>query len=506
MSIETENKNKNILGQMKLILLFLIFSINITPCNNIFNLKNIHKKFIFFSNQITLKIDVGGDGFAIVLYDSSKTSPSEVELNGRDYGPISGGRIDVRQTENTVILKFSSPLTDCEKMFKGCSRITSKDFEDFDSSEVSIINNMFEECKHLRSINFGNFDTSKVTQMKSVFMNCEELESLDLSKFDTSNVLSFEQMFEYCKNLKSLDLSHFDTSSCTNFYKTFYHCEELQHLYLTNFNTSIVDNMGYMFSDCYWLYSLNLSSFNTKEVANMENMFYHCHSIESLDLTTFDLKSKCRLVGMFSNCKRLKNVKINSNFILSDRSSSYYDMTEETPTNLIFCVEDLINSKTNTINSCTSCSINKTNLELYLVKMINLCCYPSCQDCEEQGNANYHKCKTCKSNYNLEININNYKNCYISICSNLFRLDNDNNIICIGESTCPNEYNKLIENKKQCIQSCDLDNEYKYDYENKCYKNCPEGTEESTTLLLCEKKQAEIVFTPENNLNTRSKK
>ena len=469
MLIEKENENKYFIAQMKVIFLALILSININPCHSILKPKNVNKMFILFSNQITLKIDTGNDYFAQVLYYTSKIHPSEVRLNG-NIENLDNGRIEVEMKENTVILKFSSPLQNCEKMFKDCSRINEIDLSDFDSSEVDTIINMFEGCKRLTSINFGNFDTSKVVR--------------------------FNNMFESCEELRSLDLSNFDTSSCTMFSQMFYNCKNLQYLYLTNFNTSIAKEMNYMFSGCSSLYSLNLSSFNTEEVLGMECMFDHCSRLYSLDLTSFNLKSIVNVQNMFSYCNHLSYIKIKDTFLFSV-SVKYADITKETSENLHFCVEDLVNSNTNTKTDCSSCSIDKSNLELFLVKKINLCCYPSCQECEEQGNDENHKCKTCKSNYNLEVSTTSYKNCYINQCTKLFYLDSGNKINCISELDCPSGYNKLIEDRNKCIQRCDLDNQYKYEYENKCYDKCPEGTEESkTTALLCEKKQSAVIVEP----------
>ena len=195
-------------------------------------------------------------------------------------------------------------------------------------------------------------------------------------------------MFEFCKALTSLDLSHFDTSSCTSVAKMFYHCDDLRSLDLTNFNISKITEMGYMFSDCYSLDSLDLSSFDTKKVENMEYMFNHCSSIYSLDLTSFNLKSITKVINIVSYCRNLNYVKIKDSFLFSV-SVQYADITEETKENLLFCVEDLINSSTNTKTGCSSCSIDKSNLEFYFVKKINLCCYPSCQECEEQRNDEY---------------------------------------------------------------------------------------------------------------------
>ena len=106
MPIEIENENNNLIAQRELIFLFLIFLINITPCLNTLNPKNVHKIIILFSNQITLKIDTRNDYFAQVLYDTSKTSPSEVRLNGYSEN-LDRGRIEV---DNKVIGKIDQGL------------------------------------------------------------------------------------------------------------------------------------------------------------------------------------------------------------------------------------------------------------------------------------------------------------------------------------------------------------------------------------------------------------
>ena len=47
---------------------------------------------------------------------------------------------------------------------------------------------MFTACSRLTSLDVSNFDTSKVTNMSRMFANCSSLTSLDVSSFDTSQV------------------------------------------------------------------------------------------------------------------------------------------------------------------------------------------------------------------------------------------------------------------------------------------------------------------------------
>ena len=45
---------------------------------------------------------------------------------------------------------------------------------------------------------------------------------------------------------------------------------------------------------------------------------------------------------------------------------------------------------------------------------------------------------------------------------------------CTDTEECPKDYSKLIEEKNECVISCG--GEYPYEFENKCYKVCPDNT------------------------------
>ena len=49
-----------------------------------------------------------------------------------------------------------------------------------------------------------------------MFRNCESLKSLDLSNFDTSQVTDMNNMFQNCYTLTSLNITNFDNSKVTN--------------------------------------------------------------------------------------------------------------------------------------------------------------------------------------------------------------------------------------------------------------------------------------------------
>lgn len=120
------------------------------------------------------------------------------------------------------------------------------------------------------------FDYLKLTSCKEMFYQCSRLTSLDLNNFDTSNVTDMSYMFCMCEYLYPLDVSNFDTSNVTDMSAMFESCgflTQLTSLDVSNFDTSKVTNMSYMFQDCGSLYSLKMLG-NISKVTSFSNMFY----------------------------------------------------------------------------------------------------------------------------------------------------------------------------------------------------------------------------------------
>ena len=54
---------------------------------------------------------------------------------------------------------------------------------------------------------------------------------------------------------------------------------------------------------------------------------------------------------------------------------------------------------------------------------------------------------------------------------------------CTENFTCPKENKNIIIEKKKCINKCKNDDIYKYEYNNTCYKQCPNGTYYKDNLI-----------------------
>ena len=78
-------------------------------------------------------------------------------------------------------------------------------------------------------------------------------------------------------------------------------------------------------------------------------------------------------------------------------------------------------------------------------------CFDTCETCEIKGDNNTHNCLTCNANFPIYINYNNYINCYKN-CSYYYYFDNNHIYYCTINSSCPNDYPKLLLEKRKCVQ------------------------------------------------------
>ena len=292
---------------------------------------------------------------------------------------------------------------------------------------------MFYKLINITKIDFSNFDSSKVENMWGMFFGCSSLISLNLNNFDTSSVKKMDAMFIYCSSLKSLDLSNFNTSSVTSMVNMFYGCYSLISLNLSNFDTSSVTEMYYMFYNCRALKTLNISSFVTSKVNDMMGLFGFCCSLTSLDLYNFDTSSVTSMMSMFNGCNSLISLNIN-NFNTSSLLDAQF---------MFYKCDSLISLDLNNFvipnNSITKFFSNTSNNLIFCID-------------EEKNQEIISFLKLQNSNY--------YNNC---------------SDICFNKTIKV----KITENKK-CSFDCINDDIYKFQYNNLCYKSCPNHTHNST--------------------------
>ena len=476
----------------------IIFIIVLDSFNHILSkciLPSIELKF----SNITLRIKGIGNKniFGNDTYFKNIYYPNEIYING-DKQDIVKKSYNFNETDNFVELKWNIVINNSNYMFEKCSDITEIDLSDFDSSRVTNMGYMFYGCSSLSSLNLTNFDTSSVVTMYWMFYGCSSLSSLNLSNFNTSKVTNMGSMFYGCSSLVYLNLSSFSTILVTAMYSMFRKCKALTSLNVSNFNTSNVDNMSHMFRECILLTSLNLSNFDTSKVKHLQFMFTDCLKLEYINMKNFN-DNKANYTSIFS--------KVPNNIVvcLYENDSFNYNISSELKKKNCYnmdCSDDwnqkqkmIINKPINgcecELNNCLSCPNLNLNQNLctkcksgyykiendsssiekygkcykepngYYLDINNYMykeCFFSCETCEKKGDNMTHNCLKCKKNFPIEIDFNNYTNCFEN-CTYYYYYDKQNNYHCTINSSCPNEYPVLIPETKECTN--DYNKKYK---------------------------------------------
>ena len=295
-----------------------------------------------------------------------------------------------------------------------------------------------------------------LTKCNLMFYNLDNIKEIDLSKFDSSEVTEMVGMFYGCTSLVSLNLDNFKTSSVTNMGSMFYLCRKLTSLNLNSFDTSSVTNMGHLFSSCNSLASLNLESFDTSSVETMIVMFSNCTSLKFLNLNNFNTSSVKTFHGIFKNCSSLLSLQIES-----------FDTSNAINLNQMFYgCSSLISLNLEHIDYSSVININKLIIDIN--KDIVFC---------------INETKSPKIVGQL---IEVFNTSYNNDCSD----------ICFTASNI-----KLIPEKNKCVSDCFNDDDYIYEYENICYKSCPNNTHISSDNHSCENDELINIGTDSSNSN-----
>ena len=394
----------------------------------------------------------------------------------------------------------TSKVLDMGSMFNNCPLLTSLNLSHFNTSQTTLMDYMFNSCSLLTLLDLSNFNTSLVRNMNYMFNNCSSLTSLDLSHFNTSQTRYMNYMFNNCSLLTSLNLSHFNTSQVIYTNYMFYNCSSLTSLNLSNFNTSEVENMSNMFNFCSNLEYINLKNFNESKLNYYNNMFSNV--LENIVICINETATKEKIIPQIKNIncytidcsnnwklKQKKLININKHCIEScDNSPQYkYEFNGNCYENCQggFLYDDNFNALNKckcelnkclecpnvalSKNLCTKCNTNyypKENDPLNLGEYVNCYyqlegyyldegiykkCYNTCKICNKAGNNLSHNCIKCNDDFIFGIEANNYFNCYPN-CKYYYYIDNENNSICTLNSSCPNDYPLLIEDKMECIK------------------------------------------------------
>lgn len=91
--------------------------------------------------------------------------------------------------------------------FKGCTKLTYVDVNDWNIDMAADLSSMFHNCSALSNITLNLWDTRNVTNTSNMFAQCYSLEKLDITGWNMTNVTDMTDMFAGCSKIKNLLLS-----------------------------------------------------------------------------------------------------------------------------------------------------------------------------------------------------------------------------------------------------------------------------------------------------------
>ena len=218
----------------------------------------------------------------------------------------------------------------------------------------------------------------------------------------------------------------------TNCAGMFSSLNNITYIDLSKFDSSQVTNMMGMFNECKNLTSINFNNFNTQNVKSIYSCFGGCKVLTSLNLYSFDTSLVTNFEWLFENCINLKKLNI---FNFDSSSNTHEEFIEEmfkNVNNLAYCIKD----------------INKIS------SIFNRYPYPIHMNCSE--------------------------------------VYNDDNYFYKTTEICPENYNKLIEEKNVCINNCYNDDYFIYEEYGKCVSKCKRGFYNDTNNPLIKKCKCEL--------------
>ena len=292
-------------------------------------------------------------------------SLTELNLNNFDTSKVTDMTNMFYECKNLISLDLSSfhtpELKSTNSMFYDCMSLININLSSFDASNIEDMGYMFYNCKSLISLDLSNLNAEKVENMESMFQNCYELVSLNLRNFKTKSIIKLNNVFAYCHSLTSLDLSDFYSPNLATISNMFLNCYSLTYIDVSNLNTTNVFDMKNIFFNCSNLTILNLSNFESSSAIYMDGMFSSCISLVYIDLSRITINSDINMTSMFENCQKLEYINLYSYNEPSTVSIINNYILENTPDNIIICInknnnyenlKEIINSKSSSKISC----------------------------------------------------------------------------------------------------------------------------------------------------------
>lgn len=126
----------------------------------------------------------------------------------------------------------------------------------------------------LKVVNFINFDTSNISIIDQLFVRCSALTNMiGFENLNFAKVIDMQQMFQGCTNLKKIIFKNTPLTKVRNMTGCFERCTSLTEIDLSMFTGENTTNITYLFTGCSSLMNINLSNFDFSHITNYSNAF-----------------------------------------------------------------------------------------------------------------------------------------------------------------------------------------------------------------------------------------
>ena len=433
---------------------------------------DINKRNMNFLNayEITLKISEDASG-SIRILGRNFGCPVEIYINDNIARLDDCEEINVDQHSpiDKVKLVWKNAPRLCSNMFVNCQYITEIDLTNFNTSLVTDMCGMFENCHSLTSVNLSNLDTRKVNTIWRMFFGCSSLTSIDLSNFNTSKISDMDELFSGCTKLQYINLNNFEEKKFVDIENMFNEIPEKAVICVKQERAPKIFNLSKNYNiSCDFLnetetpINCNLNGYKYEYKGNCYNIClentipYNNKCKSNTDLCNNDCINKV-CIYVIRQCKPQETFISEISDICIACNENYYQIKNDTE-----YIQDLINNYNFTIQG------------YYLDEKENYyrSCYETCKMCDKSGDEKKHNCSQCNEEYPFNYIKGEYYNCYPK-CDFYFYFDNKGGFHCLDYFVCPENYDKLIEEKRECIDDCSKDDKYKYEFGKNCLENIP---------------------------------
>ena len=416
-----------------------------------------NKLFLIKSNSSKIALKIKGIGQKNIFNSSFRKYyyQNEIYINGEKQNTVNNSYI-FNKTHNYVELIWNNMINNTVSMFGNCKDITEIDLSNFDSSQLMYTYYMFYGCTSLTSINMNNLVISNIVDMEEMFYNCSMLSTINLSNFDTSKVTWINNLFDGCINLEYINLNKFNemklNSSSSGYYNNIFSKVPDNVVICINEN----NNQNIILPQIKQKTCYTIDCFDDWRSKQKKIVTTTGKCVNSCDEETqykYEYNSKC-----YDNCQN--GFLVDNNNIAINKCKCFLEKCltcSHVALNLSLCNKCNTNfypmeNDTSNLGEYINCYKNLQGYYLDKDDLLFKKCYDTCETCETKGNNITHNCLSCNKDFPINISFNNYTNCYLN-CTYYFYFDQDNNYLCTKNSSCPHEFPKLDDEKRQCIKN-----------------------------------------------------